>query len=126
MNTLPDLLNFVVTTLQISPLCHAVYIVETHQFSARQFAIKVRAELIVGSVLQVRLYRNGQHIDYAYQLVRNENPVLRWDNKEHFPSIPSHPHHFHNPSGQVEASPLTGDPAHDLPFVLDYLVNFSR
>jgi hypothetical protein len=33
----------------------------------------------------------------------------------------SHPHHFHSASGQVKASPLTGDPSHDLPLVLNYL-----
>ncbi|WP_258189407.1 toxin-antitoxin system TumE family protein [Candidatus Hakubella thermalkaliphila] len=81
----------------------------------------MRAELAAGDVLQVRLYRNNEHTDYAYQLFRGERPVVRWDNKEHFPSISSYPHHFHNTSGQVEASPLTGDPAHDLPFVLNYL-----
>ncbi|HXV99146.1 MAG TPA: DUF6516 family protein, partial [Anaerolineae bacterium] len=84
----------------------------------QQFALKVRAELADGSMLQVRLYHNGEHTDYAYQLVRNEEPILRWDNKEHFPTLPTYPHHFHSATGQVEESPLTGDPAHDLPFVL--------
>lgn len=83
--------------------------------------MKVRADLTSGHVLQVRLYRNGEHTDYAYQLFQTDTPVLRWDNKEHFPSISSFPHHFHNASGLVEFSPLTGDPAHDLPFLLNYL-----
>jgi hypothetical protein len=125
VNNLPDLLNFVVTSLQASSLCNAVQVLETHQFSERQFALKVRAEFVPGGTLQVRLYCNGEHTDYAYQLVRDEKSVLRWDNKEHFTSLASQPHHFHNPSGQVEASAFTGDPIHDLPFVLRYLANFS-
>lgn len=125
MNTLPDLLNFVVTSLQASSLCTAVHVLETQQFSERQFALKVRAEFVVGGVIQVRLYCNGEHTDYAYQLVRDEKSILRWDNKEHFSTIASQPHHFHNASEQVEASPLIGDPAHDLPFVLSYLATFS-
>ena len=120
MNTLPDLLSFVVTTLQAWPVCRAVRVMETARFSAHQFALKVRAELAAGDTLQVRLYRNGEYTDYAYHLARGEQSI-RWDNKEHFPSIPSYPHHFHNASGQVEASPLSGDPAHDLPLVLDCL-----
>ena len=47
--------------------------------------------------------------------------TIRWDNKEHFPSIATFPHHFHNHSGLVEGSPLTGDIDHDLPIVLSFI-----
>jgi hypothetical protein len=40
---------------------------------------------------------------------------------EHFPEIASHPHHFHNPAGEVEVSPLTGDPERDLSLVMGLL-----
>ncbi len=121
MNTLADLLTFVVSTLETWQLCVGVRVWETEQFSSDQFALKVRAQLKSGNVLQIRLYRNGAHTDYAYQLLVNEEPSFRWDNKEHFPSIGSHPHHFHVTPLQTESSPLTGDPSHDLPLVLDYL-----
>ncbi len=117
MNTLADLSSFVVTTLQAWPLCRTARVMETMQFSSRHFTLKIRAELAAGGMLQVRLYCNGEHTDYAYHLVRGDQSI-RWDNKEHFPSISSYPHHFHGASGQVEASPLNGDPAHDLPLVL--------
>ena len=126
MNTLAELLNFVTTALQSSPLCSAVRILETHQFSDSQFALKARAELTAGRTLQVRLYRNGSHTDYAYQLLHGNIPLVRWDNKEHFPDISSHPHHIHVATGQVEHSPLTGDPAHDLPYVLNLLTTFTE
>jgi len=121
MNTLADLLNLVVSTLQNFPHSKVVRVVETEDFSQRRFAFKVRAELVSGATLQVRLYYNQGHIDYAYQLVQNNQPVLRWDNKEHFPGISSYPHHFHTPTGKIETSPLTGDLAQDLPFVLNNL-----
>jgi len=121
MKTLTAFLSFTVTTLQSSSQCRVVRVVETHFFSKRRFAFKVRAELVKGEILQVRLYYNQGHIDYAYQLVCNQKPVIRWDNKEHFFALSSHPHHFHNASGQIEISHLTGDPAHDLIFVLNYL-----
>jgi hypothetical protein len=121
VSTLADLLNFVVSTLQSSPVCRNVHVLETIQFSDSQFAFKVRAELKSGDGLQVRLYLNGEHADYAYQLFRNDESVVRWDNKEHFPSIPSYPHHFHNAADKIESSPLNGDPAHDLPIVLKYI-----
>jgi hypothetical protein len=40
------LLSQVVTVLQESGYCGAVHVLETHPFSGRQFALKVRAELI--------------------------------------------------------------------------------
>lgn len=121
MNTLPDLLNFVVTSLQLSPLCSDVHVVSTEAFSNRQFTLKVRAKLVDGSLLQARLYYNDGHIDYAYQLIQNELPFLRWDNKEHFPHLSTHPHHFHMADGSVTESPLTGNPIQDLPDILNHL-----
>ena len=121
MNTLADLLNFVVSTLQTSPQCVSMRVLETHQFSESQFALKVRAEMKSGNTLQVRLYCNREHIDYAYQLLNGDKPLVRWDNKEHFSSIPSQPHHFHDESNQVTTSVLTGDPNHDLPIVLKHI-----
>jgi hypothetical protein len=75
MNTLADLLNLVITTIQNRPVCRSTRVLETHSFSARQFALKVRAELIAGGVLQVRLYCNGDHTDYAYHLIHGEQSV---------------------------------------------------
>jgi hypothetical protein len=94
-----------------------VRIVETQQFSDVQFAFKVRAELFTGDTLQVRLYCNRSHTDYAYHFIHGDQ-AFRWDNKEHFSTLATHPHHFHAASGQVEPSPLTGDPVQDLPLVL--------
>ncbi|MBS1249398.1 MAG: hypothetical protein MAG431_00977 [Chloroflexi bacterium] len=125
MNTLADLLNFVVSTLQSFSSSKIVRVVESEDFSQHRFAFKVRVELVSGATLQVRLYYNQGHIDYAYQLVQNNQPVLRWDNKEHFPEIPSYPHHFHTPTGKVETSLLIGDLAHDLPFILNHLVSIE-
>jgi hypothetical protein len=121
VNTLADLLSYVVTALQRSGRCSAVRVLDTQSFSARQYAIKVRAEMLNGDVLHIRIYRNGGHVDYSYQLLRASEPVMRWDNKEHFPEIASHPHHFHSPTGEVRISPLIGDVTVDLPFVLTML-----
>ncbi len=121
MKTLPDLLNFVVTSLQLSPLCSNVHIVSTEAFSNRQFTLKVRAKLVDGRLFQVRLYYNDSHIDYAYQLIQNDLPLLRWDNKEHFSNLSTHPHHFHMADGRITESPLTGNPIQDLPEILGQL-----
>ncbi len=94
MNTLPELLNFVITTLQLWSRVRHVRVLATEQFSSTQFAIKVRAELKNEDSLQVRIYHNESHIDYAYQLICAGAPLIRWDNKEHFATIATYPHHF--------------------------------
>ena len=118
MNTAPELLNFVVTTLQLWSLTRHVHILATEQFSSTQFAMKVRADLKSEDVLQVRIYYNQGHIDYAYQVIRAGAPLIRWDNKEHFPTLATYPHHFHSLSGSVLESHLIGLPTIDLPTVL--------
>ena len=121
MTTLAELLNFAVTTLQTCPAIQATRIIETTQFSEHQFSIKIRAQLFHGDILQVRFYQNGGHIDYSYQVLVDDRPIKRWDNKEHFPNLISHPHHIHDKDGIVIDSPLTGDPFTDLPIVLNAL-----
>ena len=54
------------------------------------------------------------------------NIVVTNLSEEHFPSIATFPHHFHGNSGLVEASPLTGDPDHDLPTVLNLLSDLIK
>ena len=117
MISLPSLLAKLVSILQSDPLCGAVAVLETRSFSSDQFYLKVRAELVGGYNLQVRIYHNHGHMDYAYQLF-SRVPVLRWDNKEEFSDLETYPHHHHDQNGAVRVSPLRGDPETDLPIVL--------
>ncbi|HID52660.1 MAG TPA: hypothetical protein EYP41_11575 [Anaerolineae bacterium] len=57
----------------------------------------------------------------VYVHVASTLPLLRWDNKEHFPHLSTHPRHFHMADGRVTESPLTGNPTQDLPKVLEQL-----
>ena len=121
MNTLADSLNFVISTLENWERSETIRVLKTENFSQEQFAFKVRAKLQGGTVLQIHSYYNRGHLDYAYQLIKKDMPLLRWDNKEHFSEISSFPHHFHTPTGSVEFSVLKGSLTHDLPLVLNYL-----
>jgi hypothetical protein len=110
------------TVMQAHLACTDVKCTETRSFSPEQFLFKVRASLAVGGTLQVRVYFNGGHVDYAYQVFADV-PLVRWDNKEDYPGIPTFPHHFHDSEGKVVESDLTGDPAVDIRAVLDRLAN---
>lgn len=117
------LLSSLVSTLQAYPLAEDVHVIEVRQFSAERFFVKIRANLPSAYRLQVRLYCNGDHIDYAYQLF-SDTPVMRWDNKEEYPNLTTYPHHFHDVDGGVRESPLKGDPLADLEVVLSAVTAF--
>ena len=120
MNSLSTLLAELVALLENCGFCENIRIVETAFFSATQFSCKIRATIFAALTLQIRLYYNHPHWDYAYQ-VFDEEPLCRWDNKEHFPHLSSHPHHCHTREGEVVESPLRGDPRKDLNLVLHEL-----
>ena len=122
MTTLPSLLSTVMAILQAHPLCKKVSEVETKEFSSEQFFFKVRVELTGGNRLQVRIYFNRGHVDYAYQLFTTV-PLLRWDNKEEFRHLATYPHH-HDEHGLVKSSPLVGDPIKDIEVVLQKVSEF--
>ncbi len=80
--------------------------------------LKIRCRLKrTGYQLQVWLHVEPGSLDYAYQLF-TDAPLLRWDNAPHFPDISTTPHHFHDASGHVGESPLSGDVLVDLAVVL--------
>ncbi len=124
MTTLPIMLGALTAILQSHPLCERTAIVETREFSSDQFYFKVRVDIPHGYRLQARVYSNFDHVDYAYQLFKEDSPILRWDNKEEFRSLKTYPHHHHNDRGNIQPSPLTGDPQADIVFVLREIEKF--
>jgi hypothetical protein len=110
--------------LQSHPLCELTTIVETREFSPDQFYFKVRVEFPHGYRLQVRIYSNFGHMDYAYQLFKEDRSILRWDNKEEFHSLETYPNHHHDHQGNIRSSPLIGDPQADIVFVLREIENY--
>ena len=126
MTTLPAMLGALTAILQSHPLCERTTIVETREFSSDQFYFKVRADLPQEYKFQVRVYSNASHEDYAYQLFKEDRPILRWDNKEEFRSLKTYPHHHHDDQGNVLSSPLTGNPQEDISLVLSAIEEYLQ
>ena len=55
---------------------------------------------------------------------KEDSPILRWDNKEEFRSLKTYPHHHHDDRGNIQPSPLKGEPQVDIVFVLKEIENF--
>jgi hypothetical protein len=126
VTTLAATLGALTASLQSHPLCERTAIIETREFSPDQFYFKVRTELPREYRLQVRVYSNQGHVDYAYQLFKEEAPILRWDNKEEFRTLETYPHHHHDDRGNVLSSPLTGNPQEDLLLVLGEIEKYLQ
>lgn len=121
--SLATLSGKLVAILQAHRLCQQIKIVETKTFSLEQYFIKIRVQLPKEHKLQVCVYHNWGHIDYAYQLFSNV-PLLRWDNKEEFPHLNTYPHHHHDDLGNIIVSPLKGNPIKDIEIVLAEITKF--
>lgn len=117
MSSFSTLLAEMVSLLESSGFCVDTQIVETSFFSTEQFTFKIRTTIFSSLVFQIRIYYNHGHCDYSYQVFAQE-PLCRWDNKEHFPEVKTFPHHCHTIDGNVAESPLQGEPTADLKYVL--------
>ena len=115
----------IVSLLSDSGFCEDIQILETSQFSSQQYAFKIRSTIFSAYFLQIRIYYNLGHYDYYYQIFRDE-PICRWDNKEHFPAISTFPHHHHTIEGDVIDSPLKGFPAEDLKLLTDEIKKLQQ
>ena len=94
--------------------------------SGNRALYKFRCQLLRPAYrLEIRLIQLEEELLYSYQIFTDQ-PLIRWDNAPHFPTLPSFPHHFHAETGEVKASSLTGDPLQDLPHVLHAVHMFLR
>ena len=117
MSALSTLLAEVVSLLEGSGFCKDTQIAETAFFSQDQFFFKIRTTLFTSLSFQIRVYYNQGHCDYSYQVFR-KGPLCRWDNKEHLMQLENFPHRYHSVEGDIQSSPLHGDPVSDLILIL--------
>ena len=106
--------------LQASAKVATFDILDHDPIDADHFLVKIRCRLTTGTQLQIRLRGVAGQLRYSYQEF-DVNEIQRWDNAPHFPQINTHPHHYHDAQGNVQDSPLRGDPLIDLPFILNLI-----
>ncbi len=86
--------------------------------SLQRSLCKIRCSLLPSLYkLDVRLIQTENEIIYSYQLFHNQ-PIIRWDNAPHFPSVTTFPHHFHDQNERIKTSNLMGDIIEDIDYVL--------
>lgn len=104
--------------LAVSPVVVSWQIVVADE-AARRSVYRIRGQLLRPAYqLEIRLIQTEDELLYSYQLF-TDKPLVRWDNAPHFPALPTFPHHLHDETGMVGASPLSGDPPQDLPYILN-------
>jgi len=106
--------------LRASGKVTTIDILDNDPIDADTYLLKLRCQLTTGTKLQIRLRAVTGQLRYSYQEF-DMAEIQRWDNAPHFPHLKTHPHHYHDPYGNVLDSPLSGDPLTDLPIVLSKL-----
>jgi hypothetical protein len=81
------MVGHIVAALRQSPLVRDLEIGEMIDEASVQL-LRVRAELIDGSLLYVR--------EAIFPQTSTGETLLRWDNAPHHPEIPTYPHHKHD------------------------------
>jgi len=104
----------IIAALRRSPLVKDLEVIEVVEEESVQF-LRVRAEIIDGSLLYVRELFLPDHSKYSYHWqTRTGEMLLRWDNAPHHPEIPTHPDHKHEgervrPSGRVSVEEVLAE-----------------
>jgi len=102
-------------------------ITELSVYGQRQFRVRIRGDVRESLTLQIWINHNPMHTRYSYQLIGGGKPILRWDNAPHHPELEKNfPHHFHDHSGELSPSELTGNPLQDVQDVLGVIEVWVR
>ena len=88
------------------------------QLSDEHFVLKI--DLKQQSILYIK-YNDYQ--EYAYQVLISQqaSKSFRYDNFDDRWEVSTRPHHLHSAGNIVEASPMNGDPHHDMPLLIKVL-----
>jgi hypothetical protein len=89
------MVGHIIAALRQSSIVRDIEVLEVVEEASVQL-LKVRAEIIDGSLLYVReaFFPRSSKYSYHWQ-TRIGELLLRWDNAPHHPEISTHPHHKH-------------------------------
>jgi len=59
------------------------------------YFLKIRAELMDGSVLYIREFISEEEYNYSFQWQKDRKLIVRWDNAPHHKDVETFPHHKH-------------------------------
>ena len=85
---------------------------------------QLKTTFATGAALYIGFNEYGE---YAYQLLfsRAKGDFIRWDNFDAKWPVETQPHHFHpKNAAQAVASPMIGDPAADMPILINELKKY--
>jgi len=89
------MVGHIIATLRHSSLVKDLEVIEVVEEESVQL-LRVRAEIIDGSLLHLREAIFPQTSKYSYHWqARTGELLMRWDNAPHHPEIPTYPDHKH-------------------------------
>jgi hypothetical protein len=95
----------IIEQLKRSPLISSFEVISLIDEETIKY-VKIKAVLVDGSELWIRESITATDNRYSYHWQKKDGKIiLRWDNKPHFPDLPTFPHHKHIGSKKVVNSP---------------------
>ena len=116
------LLDDLLARMRATPELRDIQVLENEAVDDETFVFKIHAS-ILPNYLQIRFLADKNIERYSFQLY-SDHPLLRWDNAPHYPNLQNSPHHFHNQSGNVFPSALTGNLLDDFDIVIAEVKKF--
>jgi len=116
------LLDDLLARMHSAPELSDIQIVENEAVDDETFVFKIHASILPNS-LQIRLLADGNFKRYSFQLY-SDRPIMRWDNAPHYLNLQNSPHHFHDQSGNIFPSALTGNLLDDFDIVIAEVKKF--
>ena len=93
----------IIAALRRSPVVNDIDVSDAIEEESFQY-VRVRAEIVDGSLLHIRELLAADHSKYSYHWQAPSGELLlRWDNAPHHPRISTHPDHKHE-GEQIVAS----------------------
>lgn len=71
------------------------------------YALKVRAELANGWLMDCWEHRNSKVRRYSFHVFHGREMIVRWDNTPHYPELKGFPCHKHEGKHVVESKNMT-------------------
>ncbi|MBD3213207.1 MAG: hypothetical protein GF311_11425 [Candidatus Lokiarchaeota archaeon] len=85
-----------------------------------EYLSQLKVVLKSGIIVYIRYNEYGE---YGYQIKHSpeKNNFSRFDNFDDRWDVSTQPHHFHKGNAEVIASPMSGDPHHDIPLLVKFI-----
>ncbi|MFO8020736.1 MAG: DUF6516 family protein [Promethearchaeia archaeon] len=113
-------------------ISHVSFLKEARSIIIELLADEIRSDELSEDYAQLKIVlksgvvvyiRYNEYGEYGYQIKYSplKNDFSRFDNFDNRWDVSTSPHHFHKGDEKVVASPMLGNPSHDIPILVKFI-----